>query len=160
MQDEYSHPIVHYEIYGESGEDYPPRMLQQLVRLGDESKLVNIYRPCGDAWERLCALEQDMIDASNPYSLEYAGWSINRGESNVISGIDGWMSYDGWILVALPDYYREEKEVDFLIIREADWYEEYEVTLHGWASCGESSGMQLNRCIKEAERLNKLYNLQ
>lgn len=142
--------MLRYLVYGEN-EDIFPAPLRQLCELGDKGKLgTTLHRIEGrsSSWDRLCALEEDLIRASHTDCREYDGWLLVAGEC-MIDDVAGWLECDGWVFVFVPPVYQDEHEVDVLVIEHEDFDGTFCPTVTACVSLGDDSGMRLNRALRD-----------
>ena len=167
MGDEYESTC--YSFSGPMGEllrityhgdpDDLPMSLQRLLDLAERGRLVQVmYRPCASPWERLCALEEDLLKAENQDMPEHIGWSIVAGECVMLDGVTGWLEHgDGWVLVACGPEYVVEHGTDFLFLTLAEFEERFVPYERGRAALGDDSGIRLNRALREVAALEAAF---
>jgi hypothetical protein len=150
---------IRYTVYGE--EDVVPHPLEQLCELGNRGKLgTTVHRIEGQSspWDRLCALEDDLIRASNLYNQESEGWFVVVGHCVMLDGVAGWLEYEDWVIVMCPPEYREEHETDVLVISRPD-FEMFCPQIRACCPIGEDSGLRLNRALAETADLESLFDV-
>ena len=141
--------------------DEVPEPLQYLLDLAGQGRLVQtVYRPCPSPWERLCALEEDVLkaDAATGAAV-HEEWAIVSGECLELPGVDGWLSHvDGWVLVACPADY--EPATEFLFLSREAFLSELLPYEYGRATLGEDSGMRLNQAVREVAQLEEAMGVR
>jgi len=134
-------------------EDEIPPEIWDIIEVADAGKLCKtMFRPASDAWERLCALEEDLLrvsDRSEKY--DFSNWYFVCGEAVNLDGVRGWLENDELIVVTLP----KDQEEDILIMRANEFETLFTAFSRARVPIADDSGLKLNRALKEVEALEK-----
>lgn len=149
--------LLRFTVIGDP--DELPAPMQRILDLAERGRLVQtMYRPCGSPWERLCALEEDLLKSENEDLPEETGWSIVAGECVMLDGVTGWLEHaDGFVLVACAPKYVMEHETDFLFLGREEFEERFVPYARGRAPLGDDSGLRLNRALREVGALEAAF---
>ena len=150
---------IRYTLWGENDGTIPAALIQ-LCNLGDRGKLgTTLHRVEGrsSSWDRLCALEEDMLKASHPDNDETTGWYLAVGESWKLDGVIGWLEHGDWIFVFATPEYQDEHETDVLVVPRDDWESTFMPETKACVALGDDSGMRLNRALREVAELEAAY---
>jgi len=152
--------MLRYTVYGDLLPEECPAPLKQLVSLGERGKLgrtLHAFEGQSSSWDRLCALEADMLQASTPHNPEHEGWLIVAGECVLLDDVAGWLECDDWVFVACPPGYQAEHETDWLVLPYDEFAAEFVPYARARAPLGEDSGLRLNRALREVADMEAAY---
>lgn len=148
---------IRYAVYGD--EDTIPQPLGQLRDLGARGKLERsaaLMEGRSPSWVRISVLADELLEAGHRWQPEHEGWYLVAGETAALGGVEGWLEYGDWVVLACPPDYRSEHEIDILVVPREEFEAAFLPTVRACVPLTDDAGMRLNAAQKEVARLEGL----
>lgn len=140
--------LIQFEQFS-GGDCDGAKTIMDLVETGRAGRFAHLIECHDKQWAILCALEDALIDTHNQ-----EGWMFVVGRLAEDEEVEGWLEYDGWVIMPYGPKRATELGSDVALTTVEDFYEQ---ELEDWARTpvADDSGIILNKVLKEKFYINK-----